>query len=82
MGRERPLDLTAEEVRDGGMDAVLRCSVGWTGDHRVVSSVAPVSSVNFQTNVWAQLEGAELIAFTETWKKYIEEPWRWIRVDG
>ncbi|WWC57607.1 uncharacterized protein I303_100139 [Kwoniella dejecticola CBS 10117] len=26
------------------------------------------------------LEGAELIAFTETWKKYIEEPWRWINV--
>ncbi|WVQ94174.1 hypothetical protein IAU59_001252 [Kwoniella sp. CBS 9459] len=28
------------------------------------------------------LEGAELIAFTETWKKYIEEPWRWLKVDG
>ncbi|WVQ82907.1 hypothetical protein IAT38_005043 [Cryptococcus sp. DSM 104549] len=27
------------------------------------------------------LEGAELIAFTETWKKYIEEPWRWIKAD-
>ncbi|WWD22676.1 hypothetical protein CI109_107169 [Kwoniella shandongensis] len=27
------------------------------------------------------LEGAELIAFTETWKRYIEEPWRWIRLD-
>ncbi|WRT63226.1 uncharacterized protein IL334_000129 [Kwoniella shivajii] len=26
------------------------------------------------------LEGAELIAFTETWKKYIEEPWRWINI--
>ncbi|WWC67320.1 uncharacterized protein I206_101228 [Kwoniella pini CBS 10737] len=26
------------------------------------------------------LEGAELIAFTETWKKYIEEPWRWVNV--
>jgi 2-oxoisovalerate dehydrogenase E2 component (dihydrolipoyl transacylase) len=29
-----------------------------------------------------QLEGAELIAFTETWKKYIEEPWRWLKIDG
>ncbi|WVF66562.1 hypothetical protein IAT40_001302 [Kwoniella sp. CBS 6097] len=28
------------------------------------------------------LEGAELIAFTETWKKYIEEPWRWLKVEG
>ncbi|OCF60136.1 hypothetical protein L486_02816 [Kwoniella mangroviensis CBS 10435] len=26
------------------------------------------------------LEGAELITFTETWKKYIEQPWRWINV--
>ncbi|WWC97549.1 hypothetical protein V866_004433 [Kwoniella sp. B9012] len=26
------------------------------------------------------LEGAELISFTETWKKYIEQPWRWINV--
>ncbi|WVR03051.1 hypothetical protein IAU60_000040 [Kwoniella sp. DSM 27419] len=26
------------------------------------------------------LEGAELIAFTETWKKYIEEPWRWLSI--
>ncbi|ODN73796.1 hypothetical protein L202_07324 [Cryptococcus amylolentus CBS 6039] len=24
------------------------------------------------------LEGAELIAFTETWRKFIEEPWRWL----
>lgn len=30
-------DLTPEEVRDGGMEAVLRCPVGWSGDHRVVS---------------------------------------------
>ncbi|WVQ72270.1 hypothetical protein IAR50_001819 [Cryptococcus sp. DSM 104548] len=25
------------------------------------------------------LEGAELIAFTEAWKRYIEEPWLWLR---
>ncbi|KAK8844770.1 hypothetical protein IAR55_006620 [Kwoniella newhampshirensis] len=28
------------------------------------------------------LEGEELIAFTETWKRYIEEPWTWIRLEG
>ncbi|XAO22468.1 hypothetical protein I312_101239 [Cryptococcus bacillisporus CA1280] len=28
------------------------------------------------------LEGAELICFTETWKKYIEEPWRWMKFNG
>ncbi|OXH41615.1 2-oxoisovalerate dehydrogenase E2 component (dihydrolipoyl transacylase) [Cryptococcus neoformans] len=28
------------------------------------------------------LEGAELISFTETWKKYIEEPWRWMKFSG
>ncbi|WWC90177.1 uncharacterized protein L201_005110 [Kwoniella dendrophila CBS 6074] len=26
------------------------------------------------------LEGAELISFTETWKKYIEQPWLWINI--
>lgn len=26
------------------------------------------------------LEGAELIAFTETWKRFVEEPWRWVEV--
>lgn len=26
------------------------------------------------------LEGAELIAFTETWKRFVEEPWRWMEV--
>ena len=33
-------DLTPEEVRDGGMEAVLRCPVGWSGDHRVVSPLS------------------------------------------
>jgi len=33
-------DMTPEEVRDGGMEAVLRCPVGWSGDHRVVSPVS------------------------------------------
>ena len=28
-----------------------------------------------------QLEGAELIAFTESWRKWIERPWTWIKVD-
>ncbi|RSH83941.1 hypothetical protein EHS25_005185 [Saitozyma podzolica] len=61
-GSERPMTRSPEEVREGGLEAVLRVPVGWSGDHRV-------------------LEGAELIAFTETWKKYIEEPWRWLKVD-
>ncbi|KLT41769.1 CoA-dependent acyltransferase [Cutaneotrichosporon oleaginosum] len=26
------------------------------------------------------LEGAELIAFTETWKRYVEQPWLWLQV--
>ncbi|KAI9633188.1 putative tricarboxylic acid cycle-related protein [Dioszegia hungarica] len=56
------MDMMPEEVESGGMKAVLRVPVGWSGDHRV-------------------LEGAELIAFTETWKKYIEEPWRWLNID-
>ncbi|WVW81288.1 hypothetical protein I302_103279 [Kwoniella bestiolae CBS 10118] len=56
-------DMDENEVRDGGMRAVLRAGVGWSGDHRI-------------------LEGAELIAFTETWKRYIEEPWRWINVSS
>lgn len=30
-------DLTPEEVESGGMRAVLRCPVGWSGDHRIVS---------------------------------------------
>ncbi|ORY27353.1 2-oxoacid dehydrogenases acyltransferase-domain-containing protein [Naematelia encephala] len=56
-------ELTPGEVERGGTKAVLRCPVGWSGDHRV-------------------LEGAELIAFTQSWKKYVEEPWRWLKVDG
>ncbi|WOO85131.1 lipoamide acyltransferase family protein [Vanrija pseudolonga] len=53
--------LDPESVAKGGPKAVLRCTVGWSGDHRV-------------------LEGAELISFTETWKRYVEEPWRWLEV--
>lgn len=30
-------DWTASEIEQGGMEAVLRCPVGWSGDHRVVS---------------------------------------------
>jgi len=30
-------DMTAEEVERKGTRAVLRCPVGWSGDHRVVS---------------------------------------------
>ncbi|BEI83514.1 hypothetical protein CcaverHIS002_0401180 [Cutaneotrichosporon cavernicola] len=26
------------------------------------------------------LEGAELIAFTETWKRFVEQPWLWLEV--
>lgn len=26
-----------------------------------------------------QLEGAELIAFTESWKRNVEQPWRWLK---
>lgn len=53
--------LDPESVAKGGPKAVLRVTVGWSGDHRV-------------------LEGAELISFTETWKRYVEEPWRWLEV--
>jgi 2-oxoisovalerate dehydrogenase E2 component (dihydrolipoyl transacylase) len=42
----------------------------------------PVPWLGTRAELINQLEGAELIAFTETWKKYIEEPWRWIKVDG
>ncbi len=60
--RSAGLRVDQSEVEKGGSEAVLRCPVGWSGDHRV-------------------LEGAELIAFTESWKRYIEEPWRWVKVD-
>jgi hypothetical protein len=33
-------DYTPEEIGNGGMEAVLRCPVGWSGDHRVVSQHA------------------------------------------
>lgn len=32
--------LTPEEVSQGGMRAVLKCHVGWSGDHRVVSFIS------------------------------------------
>lgn len=54
-------DMTPDEVAAMGTRPVLKCNVGWSGDHRV-------------------LEGAELIAFTETWKRYVEEPWRWVEI--
>ena len=31
------MKTTSEEVERGGTKAVLRCPVGWSGDHRVVS---------------------------------------------
>lgn len=61
-GQSKTMEWLPEDIEAGGTEAVLRCPVGWSGDHRV-------------------LEGAELIAFTETWKKYIEEPWRWLYID-
>jgi 2-oxoisovalerate dehydrogenase E2 component (dihydrolipoyl transacylase) len=35
-GSERPMTRSPEEVREGGLEAVLRVPVGWSGDHRVV----------------------------------------------
>lgn len=29
-------EMDAESVKAGGLKAVLRCPVGWSGDHRVV----------------------------------------------
>jgi len=37
LGSKRVWDYTPEEVVSGGVEGVLRCSVGWSGDHRVVS---------------------------------------------
>ena len=37
LGGKRVWDYTPEEVVGGGVEGVLRCSVGWSGDHRVVS---------------------------------------------
>lgn len=31
------MDMMPEEVERGGTGAVLRCPVGWSGDHRIVS---------------------------------------------
>jgi len=36
LGAKRVWDYTPEEVVSGGVEGVLRCSVGWSGDHRVV----------------------------------------------
>jgi 2-oxoisovalerate dehydrogenase E2 component (dihydrolipoyl transacylase) len=35
-GTERPMTRSPEEVGQGGLEAVLRVPVGWSGDHRVV----------------------------------------------
>lgn len=35
-GGKRVWEYTPQEVVEGGMEGVLRCSVGWSGDHRVV----------------------------------------------
>lgn len=37
LGGKRVWDYTPDEVVSGGVEGVLRCSVGWSGDHRVVS---------------------------------------------
>jgi len=37
LGTKRVWDYTPDEVVSGGTEGVLRCSVGWSGDHRVVS---------------------------------------------
>jgi 2-oxoisovalerate dehydrogenase E2 component (dihydrolipoyl transacylase) len=36
--RDAGLKASREDVERGGMRAVLRCPVGWSGDHRVVSA--------------------------------------------
>lgn len=42
-------DWTPGEVEAGGMEAVLRCPVGWSGDHRVVCpSPPPLLVVRYQ----------------------------------
>lgn len=63
-------EMDPEGVKAGGTRAVLKCPVGWSGDHRVVSSG--------EVSADKQLEGAELIAFTESWKRNVEQPWRWL----
>jgi len=37
LGGKRVWDYTPDEVVGSGVEGVLRCSVGWSGDHRVVS---------------------------------------------
>lgn len=77
-GNKRALDFTPQDVVAAGQEAVLRVPVGWSGDHRVVG---PSLTRQGGFGLRDQLEGAELIAFTETWKKYVEEPWRWLKID-
>jgi len=43
LGGKRVWDCTPEEVVGSGVEGVLRCSVGWSGDHRVVS-LLPLSA--------------------------------------
>ena len=46
------LKTTPEEVEQGGTRAVLRCPVGWSGDHRVVSGAhRHPSAVVFEVSV-------------------------------
>lgn len=42
---------TKDQVEKGGMEAVLRCPVGWSGDHRVVS-LLPAPSIGSHSASW------------------------------
>jgi 2-oxoisovalerate dehydrogenase E2 component (dihydrolipoyl transacylase) len=43
-GQSKTMDWLPEDIEQGGTEAVLRCPVGWSGDHRVVSLSTPLPS--------------------------------------
>lgn len=40
-GKSKTMDWLPEDIEAGGTEAVLKCPVGWSGDHRVVSFACP-----------------------------------------
>jgi hypothetical protein len=65
-------DLSPEEVKDGGVEAVLRCPVGWSGDHRVVS-LSPfsfsLSSFLFPSRIPVLFASVDSCDTHPTWRK-------------
>lgn len=63
---------------DGSGERRLKMGVSWTADHRVVEGTSVLKDLQIPISYVRDHPGAELAAFVECWRGYVESPERLI----